>query len=75
MSTQPKPSPPQPRTCHWIDVRDHMPDDWITVLIAAGCTVVTAWRDDGRWWKLGNREPCRVRGVTHWMDLPEPPTP
>lgn len=74
MSTRPpRPIlPPQPRELFWIDVRDHLPDDQITVLVALQFgEMELAWHEEGHWWL------CASGGmedrISHWMDLPEPP--
>lgn len=72
MSTTKTPSPPQRVESFWIDVRDHMPDDEITVLV---CTetddVWMAWHEDGVWREVGDASIILL--VTHWMDVPETP--
>lgn len=66
-------SPPQPVTIHWIDVRDHLPDDETTVLVAdRNGEVWQAWHEGHAWLEM---TAGRLVGITHWADLPEPPTP
>jgi hypothetical protein len=65
-------SPPQPRLMHWIDVRDHLPDAEITVLVAHGDEGISmAFRDQHVWSNVDGTN--TILGVTHWMDLPESP--
>lgn len=74
MKTQPQITPPQERQLFWIDVRDHMPDDEITVLVATrenDGEATMAWHCDGLWRDCGSA--AVLDGVTHWMDLPEGP--
>lgn len=55
----------------WIAVGDRMPDDEITVLAYAGSDIFMAYHCDGAW--LTDEREREIRGVTHWMDLPEAP--
>lgn len=72
MNTPNAPKPPQPRIIHWIDVRDHLPDDEITVLVSFdGGEVSLGWHEAGVWRECACA--CQLETVTHWMDLPEPP--
>lgn len=77
---KPKPrraTPPQLRRAYWIDVLDHMPDDEMSVLVgtnrSADSEVNLGWHADGVWRDCASAE--IIADVTHWMDLPEPPTP
>jgi hypothetical protein len=66
------PTPPQPRQLFWIDVRDHMPDDETTVLVAMpDGEITTAWHADDCWREAASA--TLIKTVTHWADLPEPP--
>lgn len=66
-----RPHPPQRREVWWIDVRDHLPDDEITVLITYGDEEVSlGWHEEGTWKECGGG--CYV-DVTHWAHLPVPP--
>jgi len=65
--------PPQPVQLFWIDVKDHLPDDEMTVLFhsADGETFV-GFRESGEWFDATSAiHP--VAFVTHWADLPTPP--
>lgn len=82
MSTT-EPQPPQPRTIHWVDVRDHLPADDRVVLLysndgngptASEPPVWPGWRDDGEscwYWANGGL----AETITHWAEMPEPPKP
>jgi hypothetical protein len=61
--------PIQKREIHWVDVRDHLPDDEITVLIQdSGGDIWLGWHDNNAW-RNGIR---KLPKITHWADLPEP---
>lgn len=66
--------PPQPRTTFWIDVRDHMPDDEIQVLVyLATDQHQLAYHVDGQW-RSAETERELDSEVTHWADPPDPPS-
>lgn len=70
-----KVKPPERRELFWIDVRDHMPDDEMTVMVASDSgesDVNIAWHAEGLWRLCAGA--AIIVDVTHWMDLPEPPT-
>lgn len=59
----------------WISVKDRLPDRFQPVIICRdgpkGTTIVEeGFRDVGDWWKVYG---TRVKKVTHWMPMPEPP--
>jgi hypothetical protein len=63
--------PPQPRTIHWIDVRDHLPDDEISVLVSdKDGEIWYAWHENNAWF---DATAGRLVHITHWADLPLPP--
>lgn len=67
--------PPARVESFWIDVRDHLPDDDITVLIATGPDdegdheVTMAFRDAGVWRNSISLKQYPI--VEAWMDVPE----
>lgn len=68
------PLPPQRRETFWVDVRDHLPDDEMTVLVATRADdgeVTLAWHCHELWRDCGSGS--MLSGVTHWMDIPEGP--
>lgn len=71
MSTKRMVSPPERREMFWIDVRDHMPDDETTVLVASDSDVTTGYHANELWWDCCSD--ANNIDVTHWMDLPELP--
>lgn len=57
---------------NWISVKDRLPDDEITVLIATVNSdepVWMGWHDDSGWYSV-DAGPIKV---SHWMPLPIPP--
>lgn len=64
-------SPPTKREIWLVDVRDHMPDDEITVLVQCADQEFTlAWHGEDGWRECASA--TLLHGVTHWADLPEP---
>lgn len=62
------------RVLVWHSVREQMPDDEITVLVAGDgedSEVSMAWHADGVWRLCASAE--IIEDVTHWMLLPDPP--
>ena len=61
----------------WVDARQIIPDDEITVLIAlSDGEVWTGFHETGEW-RMVDAEPVRRRRgvrVTHWAELPEHPS-
>ena len=55
----------------WISVNDKLPELYTDVIVCRRGTVVESGRrvNDG-WWKVFG---VRVKDVTHWMPLPDPP--
>lgn len=66
--------PPQPTTLHWIDVRDHLPDDEITVLVFGRDEAMTHAYLVGELWRNAETDEVMCQNITHWAELPEPPT-
>jgi hypothetical protein len=65
------PTPPQPVTIYWIDVRDHLPDDEITVLVSSGDQDIdVGYHLAGEWYRTYGQ---LLGDVAYWADLPEPP--
>ena len=59
----------------WIPVTERLPEAMQPVLICRPydqdtVKVEQGFREPGNWWKVYG---TRVRSVTHWMPLPEPP--
>ena len=55
----------------WIPVTDRLPDHRTTCLIVDDGVVVVGWRNlIGEWYDVAGD---RLKYVTHWMPLPEPP--
>lgn len=55
----------------WIPVTERLPDHRTTCLIADDGSVVVGWRNlVGEWYDVTGD---RLKYVTHWMPLPEPP--
>lgn len=55
----------------WISVRERLPEQYGLFLIAddKGNMEVASWTKQFGWFSGGNR----VKRVTHWMPLPDPP--
>ena len=61
----------------WVDVRDSLPDAEITVLIHAPNASEPVWLGfhDGEFWRSVDAVALvGTNKVTHWADLPGPPT-
>ena len=59
--------------CLWISVKERLPTDMGTVLIAHKGGVSFGWFN-GNYWTRGAATKHRpIKTVTHWMPLPEPP--
>lgn len=55
----------------WIPVTERLPDHRTTCLIVDDGVVVVGWRNlIGEWYDVAGD---RLKYVTHWMPLPEPP--
>lgn len=57
----------------WISVKDKMPEDLGTVLIAHKGGVSLGWFDGLYWTRGAATKHKPIKTVTHWMPLPEPP--
>ena len=57
----------------WISVKDRLPVDMGTVLIAHKGGVSFAWFNGAYWTKGAATKHRPIKTVTHWMPLPEPP--
>lgn len=60
----------------WHDTREEMPDADMTVLVHCPPSDDPVWLGyfDGETWRNVAGEDLGAEFVTHWMDLPEPPT-
>ena len=55
----------------WIPVTERLPEGMKPVIVCrSGERVQHGYKDVGDWWKVYG---TRVKKVTHWMPLPEPP--
>lgn len=59
----------------WISVADKLPETFKPVIVCREYKkgtpkVEQGYRDVNGWWKVFG---CRVKSVSHWMPLPEPP--
>lgn len=59
----------------WISVEDRLPALNVQCLVASQKTMFIAWQYAAGYWEYGNKDVqyCAY-GVTHWMELPEPPS-
>lgn len=55
---------------NWIKVSDRLPDDESDVLVFDGYSYYLVWYEN-KIYGLADSTP--LKGVTHWMPLPEPP--
>lgn len=57
----------------WISVTERLPENSKSVIIAHQNGVSTGWHN-GRYWERGAATGhSKIKTVTHWMPLPEPP--
>ena len=57
----------------WIPVTERLPENSKSVIIAHQNGVSTGWHN-GRYWERGAATGhSKIKTVTHWMPLPEPP--
>jgi hypothetical protein len=58
----------------WIPVTERLPEslDFVVALTTGGDRII-AKRDKYGWLRYGGYECERLRPITHWMPLPEPP--
>ena len=55
----------------WVPTAERLPERFQPVIICRnGGKVETGWRDVNDWWRVYG---TRVKTVTHWMPIPEPP--
>lgn len=62
----------------WIKCSERMPEEFEEVLVSDGANVEVMWLDCyGLWdcWVDGEDRMVCSDVVTHWMPLPEPPSP
>lgn len=59
----------------WISVKDDLPKEFGEhCIVYDGCSVQYGdYYSDGTWYTPDCYESDEIRGVTHWMPLPEPP--
>ena len=59
----------------WIPVEERLPESLVLVVaLTTGGDRIIAQRDKYGWLRYGGYECERLRPITHWMPLPEPPT-
>ena len=55
----------------WVPTAERLPERFQPVIVCRkDGKVETGWRDVNDWWRVYG---TRVKTVTHWMPLPEPP--
>lgn len=55
----------------WISVKDKLPELFVDVIVCRrGSAVESGLRLTDGWWKVFG---TRVKDVTHWMPMPDPP--
>lgn len=57
----------------WIDIRDKLPENGISCLVARPGHMVVARYEAGRW--RTHWDSCILQNVTHWQPLPDLPSP
>lgn len=54
----------------WISVKDKLPELFVDVIVCRRGSAVEPGRRITDWWKVFG---TRVKDVTHWMPMPDPP--
>lgn len=57
----------------WISVKDRLPVNLETVIVACKGGVSFAWFNGAYWTKGAATKRRPIKTVTHWMPMPEPP--
>lgn len=62
-------------TSTWVSVTDRLPENDVTVLVATRYDYIVASGWNGKFRASGEYD-CDddIRGVTHWMEIPDVPT-